>query len=149
MGILLSLCPTGITLMILSICFCCIRRCFRKRRTKDGKKGLKGAVDLKSVQLLGNAYKEKVKSYTHFSFPSISLLLNFIFIHNLLFNFWHVQYQVQPDMEELTENVEEVAEEGEKDVVQKLGKLQYKVSLYKFDNLSSFYYYFQNFLLTL
>ena len=26
-----------------------------------GKKGLKGAVDLKSVQLLGNAYKEKVK----------------------------------------------------------------------------------------
>ncbi|CAG7732423.1 unnamed protein product [Allacma fusca] len=93
----------GITLLILSICFCCIRRCFRKRRTKDGKKGLKGAVDLKSVQLLGNAYKEKV----------------------------------QPDMEELTENVEEVAEEGEKDPVQKLGKLQYKLEYdFNANNLS-------------
>jgi len=38
----------------------CIHRFFRKRRTKDGKKG-KGVVDLKAVQLLGSAYKEKVR----------------------------------------------------------------------------------------
>ncbi|XP_013136889.1 PREDICTED: synaptotagmin 1 isoform X3 [Papilio polytes] len=50
----------GIGVVILSICFCCIRRCFRKRRSKDGKKGMKG-VDFKSVQLLGSAYKEKVQ----------------------------------------------------------------------------------------
>ena len=48
-----------IALIIVGICGFCIRRCFRKRRSKDGKKGMKG-VDLKSVQLLGSAYKEKV-----------------------------------------------------------------------------------------
>lgn len=51
----------AVCLVVLGILFCCIRRCCRKRRTKDGKKGLKGAVDLKSVQLLGSAYKEKVQ----------------------------------------------------------------------------------------
>ncbi|XP_033207264.1 synaptotagmin 1 isoform X2 [Belonocnema kinseyi] len=45
--------------VVLGICFCCVRRCCRKRRSKDGKKGLKGAVDLKSVQLLGGTYKDK------------------------------------------------------------------------------------------
>ncbi|CAG4986758.1 unnamed protein product [Parnassius apollo] len=50
----------GVGVIILAICFCCIRRCFRKRRSKDGKKGMKG-VDFKSVQLLGSAYKEKVQ----------------------------------------------------------------------------------------
>ncbi|XP_011139805.1 synaptotagmin 1 isoform X2 [Harpegnathos saltator] len=49
----------GVGIIVLGICFCCIRRCCRKRRTKDGKKGLKGAVDLKSVQLLGSTYKDK------------------------------------------------------------------------------------------
>ncbi|XP_052739342.1 synaptotagmin 1 isoform X4 [Bicyclus anynana] len=48
----------GVAVVVLGICFCCIRRCFRKRRSKDGKKGMKG-VDFKSVQLLGSAYKEK------------------------------------------------------------------------------------------
>lgn len=48
-----------VAVLVLGICFCCIRRCFRKRRAKDGKKGMKG-VDLKSVQLLGSSYKEKV-----------------------------------------------------------------------------------------
>ncbi|CAL8078707.1 unnamed protein product [Orchesella dallaii] len=51
----------GLAVLILVTCFLCIRRCFRKRRTKDAKKGMKGAVDLKSVQLLGHAYKEKVQ----------------------------------------------------------------------------------------
>ncbi|XP_050423240.1 synaptotagmin 1-like isoform X2 [Adelges cooleyi] len=71
----------------------CIHRFFRKRRTKDGKKG-KGVVDLKAVQLLGSAYKEKI----------------------------------QPDMEELTDNAEEIAEEGDstKDD-KKLGRLQFKM----------------------
>ncbi|CAH0714424.1 unnamed protein product, partial [Brenthis ino] len=50
----------GVGVVVLGICFCCIRRCFRKRRSKDGKKGMKG-VDFKSVQLLGSAYKEKVQ----------------------------------------------------------------------------------------
>lgn len=49
----------GVSVVLLGICVCCIRRCCRKRRGKDGKKGIKG-VDLKSVQLLGSAYKEKV-----------------------------------------------------------------------------------------
>ncbi|KAK7601467.1 hypothetical protein V9T40_008908 [Parthenolecanium corni] len=82
----------GFALVVFGICFCCIRRCFRKRRAKDAKKG-KGVVDLKSVQLLGSAYKEKV----------------------------------QPDMDELTENAEDIAEEGEKKEEIKLGKLQYKM----------------------
>ncbi|KAJ8984365.1 hypothetical protein NQ317_003512 [Molorchus minor] len=50
----------AVSAVIIGICFCCIRRCFRKRRAKDGKKGMKG-VDLKSVQLLGSSYKEKVQ----------------------------------------------------------------------------------------
>ncbi|XP_066245676.1 synaptotagmin 1-like [Euwallacea similis] len=45
--------------IILGVCFCCIRRCFRKRRSKD-KKGMKGA-DLKSINLLGSSYKEQVQ----------------------------------------------------------------------------------------
>ncbi|XP_066601438.1 synaptotagmin 1-like isoform X1 [Prorops nasuta] len=51
----------AVAVVVLGICFCCIRRCCRKRRSKDGKKGLKGAVDLKSVQLLGSTYKDKVQ----------------------------------------------------------------------------------------
>lgn len=49
-----------ILLVVLGILGFCIRRCCKKRRTKDGKKG-KG-MDLKSVQLLGGSYKEKVIS---------------------------------------------------------------------------------------
>lgn len=48
-----------VLLAILGIVGFCVRRFFKKRRGKDGKKGMKG-VDLKSVQLLGSAYKEKV-----------------------------------------------------------------------------------------
>lgn len=41
-----------------------------------------------------------------------------------------VTVQVQPDMEELTENAEDIAEEGDsKQSEVKLGKLQYKVSI--------------------
>ncbi|XP_025193509.1 synaptotagmin 1 isoform X2 [Melanaphis sacchari] len=84
-----------IAVVLLAVGFVgfCIHRFFRKRRTKDGKKG-KGVVDLKAVQLLGSAYKEKI----------------------------------QPDMEELADNAEEIAEEGDstKDE-KKLGRLQFKM----------------------
>jgi len=84
----------AVALVILVIALCCIRRCCKKRRTgKDGKKGQKGAVDMKSVQLLGSSYKEKV----------------------------------QPDMDELTENAEDIAVEGEKKEEVKLGRLSYKL----------------------
>nr|KAI8725843.1 putative synaptotagmin-1 isoform X2 [Biomphalaria glabrata] len=51
----------GALLILVCGVYCVCRRCCRKRKKKEGKKGLKGAVDLKSVQLLGNAYKEKVQ----------------------------------------------------------------------------------------
>jgi len=45
--------PTpGVALLILAICLFCIRRCFKKRRTKKGK-----GTDMKSVQLLSSTYK--------------------------------------------------------------------------------------------
>lgn len=43
-------------------------------------------------------------------------------------------FQVQPDMDELTENAEDIAEEGEKKEEQKLGKLQYKVNTSALEN---------------
>ncbi|PRD36679.1 UNVERIFIED_CONTAM: Syt1 [Trichonephila clavipes] len=46
--------------LCLCICYCCFKRVC-KRKKKDSKKSLKGAVDLKSVQLLGGSYKEKVQ----------------------------------------------------------------------------------------
>ncbi|XP_055954893.1 synaptotagmin-1 [Patella vulgata] len=51
----------GALLILVCCTYCMCKRCCRKRKKKEGKKGLKGAVDLKSVQLLGNAYKEKVQ----------------------------------------------------------------------------------------
>ncbi|GIY39696.1 synaptotagmin 1 [Caerostris darwini] len=42
------------------LCICCLKRMCRRKR-KDSKKSLKGAVDLKSVQILGGSYKEKVQ----------------------------------------------------------------------------------------
>lgn len=54
----------SIIILVLAIVggliFFCVRRFLKKRRTKDGK-GKKG-VDMKSVQLLGSAYKEKVST---------------------------------------------------------------------------------------
>lgn len=75
--------------------FCCLQRWWRKFRGKEGGKGFMGGkVDLKSVQLLGQAYKEKV----------------------------------QPDMEELTKDMEqnEAGKEDAKEEV-KLGRLQFKI----------------------
>lgn len=52
----------GITALVILLCCCgcLIRLCWRRSRGRGLKKGLKGAVDLKSVQLLGDAIKEKV-----------------------------------------------------------------------------------------
>ncbi|XP_017488612.1 PREDICTED: synaptotagmin-1-like [Rhagoletis zephyria] len=75
--------------------FCCLQRWWRKFRGKEGGKGFMGGkVDLKSVQLLGQTYKEKV----------------------------------QPDMEELTKDMEqnEAGKEDTKEEV-KLGRLQFKI----------------------
>ncbi|XP_069686775.1 synaptotagmin 1 isoform X3 [Periplaneta americana] len=72
----------GVCILILGICGCCIWRCCRKKRGKDGK-GKGRALDLKGVQ---------------------------------------------PDMEELTENAEDGADEAEsKQSEVKLGRLQYKL----------------------
>lgn len=75
--------------------FCCLQRWWRKFRGKETKGGFMGGkVDLKSVQLLGQTYKEKV----------------------------------QPDMEELTKDMEqnEAGKEETKEEV-KLGRLQFKI----------------------
>ncbi|XP_076343879.1 synaptotagmin-1-like [Tachypleus tridentatus] len=56
----LILIATGVCFLFLCICCCCLKR-WCKRRRKDGKKGIKGSVDLKGLQLLGNSYKEKVQ----------------------------------------------------------------------------------------
>jgi len=93
-GVIAILVCVGIA--IIAICLCCIRRCFRKRRTKKDKKG----GDMGSVQLLGSQCKDK------------------------------------GDMEELTENAEDMAEEGEsKKSEEKLGEINYKLE-YDFNSNS-------------
>lgn len=159
--------------IVLGILGFCIRRCCKKRRSKDGKKGMKG-VDLKSVQLLGSAYKEKVRDPCPYVLLLLSVFIRrhaferlrvdgverFInkfhsFSHSLFSFHLHQRHcrhitifiatsttstpssssrvppllQVQPDMEELTENAEEPDEGESKQSEQKLGKLQYKVSV--------------------
>jgi len=49
--------------LVLLCCLICICKscCCRKKKKKEGKKGLKGGVDLRTVQMLGNSYKEKVQ----------------------------------------------------------------------------------------
>ncbi|CAI9739104.1 synaptotagmin-1 isoform X1 [Octopus vulgaris] len=51
----------GVLLFLVCAAYCCCKRICRRRKKKDGKKGLKGAVDLRSVQILGNSIKEKVQ----------------------------------------------------------------------------------------
>ena len=55
------ICIAIVAALILLCCLICTcKYCCRRRKSKDSKKGLKGVVDLKSVQMLGHAYKEKV-----------------------------------------------------------------------------------------
>lgn len=45
----------------VSVFYCCCQRWWRRLRGKDGAKGVVGGkVDIRSVQLLGQTYKEKV-----------------------------------------------------------------------------------------
>jgi len=80
--------------VFIVVFFCCLQKWWRKIRGKDGKGFMGGKVDLRSVQLLGQTYKEKV----------------------------------QPDMEELANNMEEneADKESNKEEV-KLGRLQFKI----------------------
>lgn len=56
------ICIAIVAALILLCCLICTcKYCCRRRKSKDSKKGLKGVVDLKSVQMLGHAYKEKVQ----------------------------------------------------------------------------------------
>lgn len=79
-----------IILVILFVFYFCISKWWKKWRRGDAKLG---KVDFKSVQLLGQTYKEKV----------------------------------QPDLEDLTSNMEEQQHEEEKKEEQKLGRLQFKI----------------------
>jgi len=93
--------------VILVVFYCCLQKYWRKFRKGELKGGLLsgGKMDLKSVQLLGQAYKEKV----------------------------------QPDMEELADNMEQ-NEEADKESTKsevKLGRLQYKIDYdFNTNNLS-------------
>lgn len=77
--------------------YCCLQRWWKRFRRGESK--LAGKVDFKSVQLLGQTYKEKV----------------------------------QPDMEELTHNMEENDEKESTKEEVKLGRLQFKID-YDFNN---------------
>lgn len=90
----LILIGAGVLLFLGCCCYCVCKRCIcRKKKKKEGKKGLKPGVDLRNVTLLGNSYKEKV----------------------------------QPDVADLTQNMEdnEDAESTKSEV--KLGKLQFQL----------------------
>lgn len=51
----------SVALLLLLCCCCCLcKLCFKRRKDKGFRKGLKSAVDLKSVQVLGSTLKEKV-----------------------------------------------------------------------------------------
>ena len=49
----------------IAIFYCCCQRWWRKIRGDKGK-GVAGKVDIRTVQLLGQTYKEKVSASLHF-----------------------------------------------------------------------------------
>jgi len=53
----------GVTALVIVLicCGCLCKMCWKRRKDKTFKKGLKGAVDLKSVQMLGSTMKDKVQ----------------------------------------------------------------------------------------
>ena len=71
-------------LILLCCCICVCKYCCRRKKSKDSKKGLKGVVDLKSVQMLGHSYKEKVR------LPHLTQYFCYIFLHGML------QYLLMP-----------------------------------------------------
>jgi synaptotagmin-1 len=87
------ICIAIVAALLLLCCLICLCKycCCKKKRSKESKKGLKSVVDLKTVQMLGNSYKEKV----------------------------------QPDIEQLTENME--ANEVDGAMPKGLGKIQFSL----------------------
>nr|XP_022292299.1 synaptotagmin-1-like isoform X1 [Crassostrea virginica]XP_022292300.1 synaptotagmin-1-like isoform X1 [Crassostrea virginica]XP_022292301.1 synaptotagmin-1-like isoform X1 [Crassostrea virginica] len=56
----LILIAAGAILFLICCCYCVCKRCIcKKRKKKEGKKGLKGPVDLKAVQLIGASLKKE------------------------------------------------------------------------------------------
>nr|XP_009857491.1 synaptotagmin isoform X1 [Ciona intestinalis]XP_026695161.1 synaptotagmin isoform X1 [Ciona intestinalis] len=52
----------GAGLILLCVLYCCCKRCCcKKKKKKQEKKGLKNAIDLKSVKNMGDSYREKVQ----------------------------------------------------------------------------------------
>lgn len=53
----------GVTALVIVLicCGCLCKMCWKRRKDKNFKKGLKGAVDMKSVQMLGSTLKDKVQ----------------------------------------------------------------------------------------
>ncbi|XP_071791456.1 synaptotagmin-1-like isoform X1 [Asterias amurensis] len=121
-------------LLLLCCCGCiCVKCCCKKRKKKEGKKGLKGAVDLKSVQMLGAAYKEKIQA----RFTGRKKLQDMridrgrqpasVGIDEDQEKNSLLQAQVQPDVEDLDNGADE---DGDTDSVKseiKLGKLQFSL----------------------
>jgi synaptotagmin-1 len=60
---ILAVIAIGVTALIIIFicCGCLCKMCWKRRKDKNFKKGLKGAVDMRSVQMLGSAMKEKVQ----------------------------------------------------------------------------------------
>jgi synaptotagmin-1 len=57
------ICIAVVAGLLFICCIICVCKycCCKRKRPRDAKKGLKGVVDLKQVQMLGAAYKEKVQ----------------------------------------------------------------------------------------
>nr|CAB3266771.1 synaptotagmin [Phallusia mammillata] len=51
----------GAGLILLCVLYCCCKRCCKKKGKSSEKKGLKNAIDLKTVKDMGNSYREKVQ----------------------------------------------------------------------------------------
>jgi len=103
-----------IIIVLLALCTCiacCIRRTCRKLWKKKGVKGGKG-IDLQAVKSFG-LHKEKVKIKNIY----FTKVLNIIFYS-----------KVQPDIEELTPNMEDNEDaDSKKSEAPNLGKLEYSL----------------------
>ncbi|CAG2161129.1 unnamed protein product [Oppiella nova] len=123
--------------VFLVVFYCFLQRWWRKFRGKEGKGFMGGKVDLRSVQLLGQAYKEKVQPDMEELAANMEDNENDkesnkeeVKLGRLQFkiDYDFNQANVQPDMEELAANMEdnENDKESTKEEV-KLGRLQFKI----------------------
>lgn len=112
--------------MIFLIIVCVVYLFFRKLIRKIFKKGdklagLKGSVDLKSMPLLGNSFKEKVSKTS----VNCYFLRFWLDLKHFLFR---ISFKVQPDVEQLTTNMEDNEDaESKKSEAVNLGKLEFSL----------------------